>query len=42
MGPKTVPKRTLQMIEKGMLTEEQAHRIHKEHPERMYKIDLSL
>jgi len=42
MGPKTVPKRTLLMIENGKMTEVQAHRIHKEHPEKVYGIDLSI
>lgn len=42
MGPRTVPKRTLQFIHEGKMTEEQAFRIHKEHPERVYGIDLSI
>ena len=42
MGPKTVPKRTLQLLEVGIMTEEQAYRIHREHPERVYGIDLSM
>jgi TatD-related deoxyribonuclease len=42
MGPKTVPKRTLDLLRAGKMTEEQAIRIHKEHPERIYGIDLSI
>lgn len=42
MGPKTVPKRTLSFLDNGKMTEEQAFRIHKDHPERLYRIDLSL
>lgn len=40
LGPKTVPKRTLELMEKGILTEEQVHEIHKENPERTYGISL--
>lgn len=40
LGPKTVPKRTLEIIEKGILTEKQAYEIHKENPEKTYDIDL--
>jgi TatD-related deoxyribonuclease len=40
LGPKTVPKRTLNLLEKGLLTESQAYRIHKENPEATYDICL--
>jgi TatD-related deoxyribonuclease len=40
LGPKTVPKRTLELIEKGILTEKQANEIHKENPEKTYGIEL--
>jgi TatD-related deoxyribonuclease len=40
MGPKTVPKRTLDLMRTGKMTQEQAYRIHKEHPERIYGIKL--
>jgi len=32
----TVPKRTLGMIEKGLMSEEQAHVIHSDNPRRTY------
>jgi TatD-related deoxyribonuclease len=40
LGPKTVPKRTLELIEKGILSEKQAVEIHKENPEKTYNIEL--
>jgi TatD-related deoxyribonuclease len=40
LGPKTVPKRTFDMIEKGLLTEKQAFDIHKNNPEKTYNIEL--
>jgi len=40
MGPKTVPKRTLDLLRSGKMSQEQAYRIHKEHPERIYGIEL--
>jgi TatD-related deoxyribonuclease len=40
LGPKTVPKRTFELIEKGIMTEKQAYEIHKENPEKTYDIDL--
>lgn len=42
MGPRTVPKRTLAFLQEGRMTEEQALRVHKDHPERIYGIDLSI
>ncbi|MCL2116724.1 MAG: TatD family hydrolase [Methanobrevibacter sp.] len=40
LGPKTVPKRTLDFIKKGIFTEEDAFKIHKENIENIYEIDL--
>ena len=40
LGPKTVPKRTLSLIKKGILSEEDAYVIHKENPEKTYTISL--
>jgi TatD-related deoxyribonuclease len=42
LGPKTVPKRTLDFLRKGILTEEDAYKIHKENIENIYSIDLDL
>ena len=41
LGPATVPKKTRAWLEKGVLTEEQAWVIHKEIPERTYRIQLN-
>ncbi len=40
LGPKTVPKRTKDFIEKGLLTCDEANIIHKENPENTYNICL--
>jgi len=40
LSPKTVPKRTLELIKKGLLTEKQANEIHKDNPEKTYGIAL--
>ena len=40
LSPKTVPKKTLLLIEKGLLTENQAYYIHKDNPEKTYGICL--
>ena len=40
LGPKTVPKRTLGLIEKDIITEKQSYEIHKRNPEKTYDIDL--
>ena len=42
LGPKTVPRRTAEMISKGLLTEEQAWVVHGKNPERVYGIDVEL
>ena len=41
LGPATVPRKTKAWIEKGLLTEEQAWVIHKDLPERTYRITLT-
>jgi len=40
LGPKTVPKRTLDLINTGYLSEEKANIIHKINPEKTYNICL--
>ncbi len=40
LGPKTVPRRTKELLRKGILTEEDAHKIHVENVEKVYGIDL--
>lgn len=40
LGPKTVPRRTKEMIASGLMTEEQAWRVHHENPTRVYGIRL--
>jgi len=40
MVPKSIPKRTFQMISKGLLREEDAFKIHKDWPERIYNIEM--
>ena len=41
LGPKTVPKRTFELIENGLLTEKQAFIIHNQNPEITYNISLN-
>jgi len=41
LGPKTVPKRTLDFIKKEIFTEEDAFKIHKDNIETIYEIELS-
>jgi len=41
-GPKSVPRVTLRMLSEGLLSEDDAHRIHKETPERVYGVDIDL
>jgi len=36
MGPKTVPRKTLKAVEKGVLSEEQVHKIHTDLPNEVY------
>ena len=40
MVPRSVPKRTFEMIEKGRLREEDVFKIHKEWPEKIYGVDV--
>ena len=40
LGPKTVPRRTKDLLQKGILTEEDVHKIHVENVEKVYGIDL--
>lgn len=40
LGPKTVPRRTKDLLQKGILTEEDAYKIHVENVEKVYGIDL--
>lgn len=40
LGPKTIPKRTFELIKNGYLTEKQAYEIHKKNPEQTYNISL--
>jgi TatD-related deoxyribonuclease len=41
-GPKSVPRVTLRMLSEGLLSEDDAHRIHKEAPEKVYGVDIDL
>jgi len=41
LGPKTVPRRTRGLIQNGILTEEDAYKIHVDNVERVYGVDLS-
>ena len=40
LSPKTVPKRTRELIEGNILNEEQVNKIHKENPEKTYDLNL--
>ncbi len=40
LGIKTVPRRTKQMLEDGLMTEEDVYIIHKENPEKVYSIEM--
>lgn len=42
LGPKTVPRRTMELLQKGALTEEQAWQVHAENPKRVYGVDVAL
>jgi TatD-related deoxyribonuclease len=42
LGIKTVPKRTLTLLETGMISEEEALIIHKENPEKVYGIKIEM
>jgi TatD-related deoxyribonuclease len=40
LGPKTVPRRTKALLQNGILSEEDAYKIHKENVEKIYGIEL--
>jgi predicted urease superfamily metal-dependent hydrolase len=40
LGPKTVPKRTIELVEKSVLNEDQVCKIHKMIPEKTYNVVL--
>ncbi|MFA4640126.1 TatD family hydrolase [Pyrococcus kukulkanii] len=40
LGPKTVPRRTKEFLQKGLFTEEDVYMIHVENPKKVYDIDL--
>jgi TatD-related deoxyribonuclease len=40
LGPKTVPKRTIELVEKSVLNEDQVYEIHKMIPEKTYNVVL--
>ena len=40
LGPKTVPRRTHELLEKDLATEKDLYKIHKENPEKTYSITL--
>ena len=42
IGPKSVPKTTFRLLEKGAITQDDAFRIHKETPEAVYGVEINL
>jgi TatD-related deoxyribonuclease len=42
LGPATVPKKTRGFLERGIFTEEDVLKIHKENPERIYNIEIKV
>ena len=40
LGPKTIPRRTIELMEEGLLNDKQIYQIHKENPEKTYGISL--
>jgi len=40
LGPKTVPRRTFELLEKELASKEDLIKIHKENPEKTYGIQL--
>jgi TatD-related deoxyribonuclease len=42
LGPKTVPRLTRQLMAEGILRESSAERIHREHVERTYGVEVTL
>jgi TatD-related deoxyribonuclease len=41
LGPKTIPTKMLSFLEKGIISEDQIYKIHKENPEKTYDICLN-
>jgi TatD-related deoxyribonuclease len=42
LGPKTIPKKTILLLNKGIISEEKIYKVHKQNPEKTYNIDLNL
>ncbi len=42
IGPKSVPRFTRRFLEKGLITEESAYRIHRESPSKIYGVEIEL
>lgn len=42
LGPKTVPRRTLELVQKGLLTEEQVWQVHSANPRAVYGVPYEL
>lgn len=42
LGPKTVPKRTKQLLDAGLMTEAQAWAVHAENPKKVYGVDVAI
>ncbi|MDD1705625.1 MAG: TatD family hydrolase [Methanoregulaceae archaeon] len=42
IGPKSVPKITFRLLDEGLITKEDAYRIHKETPEKVYGVEIQL
>jgi TatD-related deoxyribonuclease len=42
LGPKSVPRATLRLLSAGLISEDDAHRIHQETPERVYGVNIQL
>ena len=40
LGPKTIPKRTKELLEKGLLNDKKVYEIHQKNPEKTYNISL--
>ena len=40
LGPKTIPKKTLELLKNNIITEDEIIKIHKENPEKTYNINL--
>jgi TatD-related deoxyribonuclease len=42
IGPKSVPRFTRRLLEKGLITTEDIYRIHTETPSKVYGVEISL